>query len=134
MTLKTKNLRGTKVIRILNCILVFLLAYGACTKQVKEHIHVDTGVTIEVLGVHKYKLIAIGGASSTSVEENDTFKMKNTSCTAAKSIAARKLEELEPEQKNRLFFMETVDTKYIDDGAYCEITYHYELPAPKKQQ
>ncbi|EMJ95846.1 LIC11299 family lipoprotein [Leptospira alstonii] len=121
------------MIRILNCILVLLIALAACTKQVKERIHIDTGVTVETLGPHKYKLVSIGGASSASVEENDLFKMKNTSCTAAKSIAARKLEELEPEQKNRLFFMEAVNTKYIDEGAYCEITFHYELPVPKKQ-
>ncbi|AXR60946.1 LIC11299 family lipoprotein [Leptospira mayottensis] len=121
------------MIKILNCMLVFLFAFTSCTKQVKVRVHVDTGVTVEILGPHKYRLVAIGGASSSSVEENDLFKMKNTSCTAAKSIAGHKLEELEPEQKNRLFFMEAIDTKYIDDGAYCQITFRYELPVPKKQ-
>ncbi|EMF82342.1 putative lipoprotein [Leptospira weilii serovar Topaz str. LT2116] len=121
------------MIKIVNFTLVFLIALAACTKQIHEKIHVDTGVTVETLGPHKYKLVAIGGASSSSVEENDLFKMKNTSCAAAKSIAAYKLEELEPEQKNRLFFMEAIDTKYIDDGAYCQITFRYELPVPKKQ-
>ncbi|TGL71762.1 LIC11299 family lipoprotein [Leptospira kmetyi] len=121
------------MIKIINFTLVFLMALAACTKQIQERVHMDTGVTVETLGPHKYKLVAIGGASSASVEENDLFKMKNTSCTAAKSVAARKLEELEPEQKNRLFFMEAVTTRHIDDGAYCEITYHYELPVPKKQ-
>lgn len=121
------------MIRILNCVFVLLLVFTSCAKQMKVKVRVDTGVTVEILGPHKYKLVATGGASSSSVEENDLFKMKNTSCTAAKSIAAHKLEELEPEQKNRLFFMEAVDTKYIDDGAYCQITFRYELPVPKKQ-
>ncbi|ASV11272.1 MULTISPECIES: LIC11299 family lipoprotein [Leptospira] len=120
------------MIKVLNCMFAFLFAFTFCTKQVQVKTHVDTGVIVEVLGPHKYKFVSTGGAASAAVEENDVFKMKNTSCTAAKSIAARKLEELEPEQKNRLFFMEAIDTKYIDDGAYCQITFHYELPAPKK--
>ncbi|TGK39358.1 hypothetical protein EHQ12_01920 [Leptospira gomenensis] len=104
----------------------------SCAQDVKDRIQMDTGVTVETLGPHKYKLVAIAQASSASIEENDTFKMQNTSCTAAKTLAARKLEELEPEQKNRQFFLEAKGTKYLDNGAYCEITYHYELPVPKK--
>lgn len=119
--------------KIFNSILVFALAFNSCAHEVKERIHVDTGVTVKTLGPHKYELVSIGQASSSSVEENDKFKMQNTSCTAAKTIATRKLEELEPEQKNRQFFLELKNTKYLEEGVYCEITYHYELPTPKKQ-
>ncbi|MBM9577859.1 hypothetical protein JWG45_11950 [Leptospira sp. 201903070] len=118
--------------KILNCILVFVLAFTSCAHEVKERIHVDTGVTVKTLGPHNYELVSIGQASASSIEENDKFKMQNTSCTAAKTIATRKLEELEPDQKNRQFFLELKNTKYLEEGVYCEITYHYELPTPKK--
>ncbi|XDD49060.1 hypothetical protein AB3N59_11540 [Leptospira sp. WS92.C1] len=118
--------------KILKSILVVSLAFTSCVHDVKERVQTETGVTVKTLGPHKYELIAIAQAASSAIEENNTFKMQNTSCTAAKTLAARKLEELEPEQKNRQFFLEAKNTKYLEEGVYCEITFLYELPVPKK--
>ncbi|PJZ69065.1 hypothetical protein CH373_04130 [Leptospira perolatii] len=92
----------------------------------------DTGVHVKELGPHKYEFHSIGKASVVSIEESDVFKMRKTSCESAKLLVTQKLDELEPAQKNKLFFLEVKEQKYFGDGEYCELTYIYELPQPKK--
>ncbi|PJZ64185.1 hypothetical protein EHQ27_06560 [Leptospira wolffii] len=110
------------------CILLLANCFGSH----KERVHMDTGVNVKVLGPHKYQFIGLGKASVSSVEDNDVFKMKKTSCEAAKLQVTQKLDELESDQKHRLFFLEQKEQKYFGDGEYCELTYIYELPPAKK--
>ncbi|TGL64055.1 LIC11299 family lipoprotein [Leptospira sarikeiensis] len=111
---------------------VFLLSN--CLDSHRERVHMDTGVSVTNLGPHKYQFIAIGKASVPSVEEQDFFKMKKTSCEAAKLQVTQRLDELEADQKHRQFFLEQKAQKYFGDGEYCELTYIYELPQAKKQK
>ncbi|TGJ99608.1 hypothetical protein EHO59_17350 [Leptospira semungkisensis] len=103
-----------------------------CLPAHHERVLMETGVSVKTLGPHKYQFIAIGKASISSVEDQDLFKMKKTSCEAAKLQVTQRLDELEPEQKHRLFFLEQKEQKYFGDGEFCELTYIYELPPAKK--
>ncbi len=115
-------------------LIVSLFLFFHCLGSHKERILMDTGVSVKTLGPHKYQFIAIGKASVSSVEDQDLFKMKKTSCEAAKLQVTQRLDELEPGQKHRLFFLEQKEQKYFGDGEYCEITYIYELPPAKKEK
>ncbi|TGK13051.1 hypothetical protein EHO60_02290 [Leptospira fletcheri] len=106
--------------------------FSSCFRTHKERLHMETGVTVNTLGPHKYEFHAVGKASTVSVEEQDFFKMKKSSCEAAKLQVTQRLDELEPNQKHRLFFLEQKAQTYFGDGEYCELTYIYELPAAKK--
>ncbi|TGJ98287.1 hypothetical protein EHQ53_00720 [Leptospira langatensis] len=110
----------------------FFLIFWNCLATHQERVMMETGVSVKTLGPHKYQFIAIGKASLSSVEDQDAFKMKKTSCEAAKLQVTQRLDELEPEQKHRLFFLEQKEQKYFGDGEYCELTYIYELPPAKK--
>lgn len=123
-----------KSIGVVSLVGSFLLSvfFLGCFDSTRERVHLDTGVSVQTLGPHKYQFVAIGKASVASVEENDLFKMKKTSCEAAKLQVTQRLDELESDQKHRLFFLEQKNQKYIGDGEYCELTYIYELPPAKK--
>ncbi|EQA37418.1 putative lipoprotein [Leptospira inadai serovar Lyme str. 10] len=109
-----------------------ILLVCACVPSRKERVHLETGVSVKILGPHKYEFIAMGKASVVSVDEQDIFKMKKSSCEAAKLQVTQRLDELEPNQKHRLFFLEQKAQTYFGDGEYCELTYIYELPSAKK--
>lgn len=81
-----------------------ILLVCACVPSHKERVHLETGVSVKILGPHKYEFVAMGKASVVSVDEQNVFKMKKSSCEAAKLQVTQRLDELEPNQKHRLFF------------------------------
>ncbi|GBF38614.1 LIC11299 family lipoprotein [Leptospira johnsonii] len=128
-----KKSLSSKILQ-LSAIFGFLFFVSNCLDSHRDRIHMDTGVSVKTLGPHKYQFVAIGKASVPSVEEQDLFKMKKTSCEAAKLQVTQRLDELEADQKHRQFFLEQKEQKYFGDGEYCELTYIYELPPAKKQK
>ena len=89
------------------------------------------GVESKTMKPHHHWIKSTGMASAESIENEDYFKRKITSCQAAKDMGLLRLKELEPSQKFREFFIENITQRFSDDGIYCEYSFEYNIEKDK---
>ncbi len=120
-----------------NClkILIFLstLMIG-CNATQERGEDFKVGVSHTILGNHHYKIISTGKASEESIESEDMFKKKVTSCQAAKDMYLKKISSLEKDQKYREFFLNVISQKSSMDNIYCEYVIEYKIPEIEKDK
>ncbi len=120
-----------------NClkILIFLstLIIG-CNATQERGEDFKVGVSHTILGNHHYKIISTGKASEESIESEDMFKKKVTSCQAAKDMYLKKISSLEKDQKYREFFLNVISQKSSMDNIYCEYVIEYKIPEIEKDK
>jgi hypothetical protein len=92
------------------------------------------GVSHTILGNHHYKIISTGKASEESIEAEDMFKKKITSCQAAKDMYLKKISSLEKDQKYRDFFLNVLSQTSSTDNIYCEYIIEYKIPELEKDK
>jgi hypothetical protein len=116
-------------------ILIFLstLMIG-CNATQERGEDFKVGVSHTILGNHHYKIISTGKASEESIESEDMFKKKVTSCQAAKDMYLKKISSLEKDQKYREFFLNVISQKSSMDNIYCEYVIEYKIPEIEKDK
>jgi hypothetical protein len=118
-----------KMLKIL--FILFVLLH--CTSSDEKSIDYKVGVTHTTIASHHYKIISTGKASEESIDSEDDFKKKFTSCQAAKDMYLNKIKQLEPGQKLREYFAEVVSQKNSNDFIYCQIILEYKIPELEKK-
>lgn len=117
--------------KILFLLSVLMIGCKATQERSKEF---KVGVSHTILGNHHYKIISTGKASEESIESEDMFKKKITSCQAAKDMYLKKISSLEKDQKYRDFFLNVVSQKSSIDNIYCEYIIEYKIPEIEKDK
>lgn len=115
-------------------LLIFLLisstilwdCMGCVGTPTKKDPRLPTGVEVETLGPKYYRFLATARASQSSIDADDSFKMKTTACTAAELLVRHKLLELEPDEPKRLIFLERRSHSILGDGIYCKAEMVYD--------
>jgi hypothetical protein len=105
-----------------------------CKATQERSLEFKVGVSHTILGNHHYKIISIGKASEESIESEDMFKKKITSCQAAKDMYLKKISSLEKDQKYRDFFLNVISQKSSFDNVYCEYVIEYKIPELEKDK
>ncbi len=113
--------------------LLILFVLFNCTSSDEKSIEYKVGVTHTTIGPHHYKIISTGKASEESIDSDDDFKKKFTSCQAAKDMYLNKIKQLEPGQKMREYFTEVISQKNSSDFIYCQIILEYKIPELEKK-
>ena len=110
-------------------LLFFTLLFVSCSSTEEKAKEFQVGITHIELGMHHYKIISTGKASEDSIESEDLFKRKITSCQAAKDMYQKRISFLEKEQKYRDFFINVISQKNSIDNIYCEYVIEYKIPS-----
>ena len=117
--------------RILILLSILIIGCNATQERSKEF---KVGVSHTILGNHHYKIISTGKATEESIESDDMFKKKITSCQAAKDMYLKKISSLEKDQKYRDFFLNVLSQKSSIDNIYCEYVIEYKIPELEKDK
>jgi hypothetical protein len=112
-------------------LIIILLILHSCANFSPKSAPFYVGVESKTFNPHHHWIKATGMASAESIEADDYFKKKVTSCQAAKDMGLFRLKELEPNQKYREFFIENLTQRFSDDGMYCEYSFEYNIEKDK---